>query len=148
MPLQHNSPSLASKKGCSLRELPNHCPHGLVGLYPKVSWWLLVGCFISFLAASLDQALAGASSCGCFGTLQVSPWYTAGFDAICLILLWIAQPETQSLGMGYRRFVAFVGLALVTTGSLALSAGKSSALDESGDLADGASTVVLQPDTW
>lgn len=49
-------------------------------------------CFMAFLAVSLAKALAGESSCGCFGRLAVDPWLTAGFDAAVVACLGMTLP--------------------------------------------------------
>ena len=59
----------------------------LVGLHPYWSWWLLVGCFITFLGVSFNRAVAGESSCGCFGRFHIDPWYTFAFDAGTILVL-------------------------------------------------------------
>ena len=62
----------------------------LSGLRPDASRLLACLCFMGFLAVALNKALAGHSSCGCFG-LPVNPWLTAGFDAAVVIALGLAM---------------------------------------------------------
>lgn len=61
------------------------------GLRPKSA--RLVACltFMLFLALSLNKALAGQLSCGCFGALTVNPWLTAGCDAAVVAALGSAM---------------------------------------------------------
>lgn len=46
----------------------------------RLTWWLLVGCFTTFMGVSFYQAISGQTSCGCFGTLHIAPWFTFSFD--------------------------------------------------------------------
>ena len=64
----------------------------LVGLYPRISWWILVCCFATFLGVSLDRAIVGESSCGCFGRFRVHPWYVFALDATAILALFWAMP--------------------------------------------------------
>jgi hypothetical protein len=49
----------------------------LVGFKPKLARSVSLICFAMFLIAALFQAGSGKSSCGCFGKVEVNPWYTA-----------------------------------------------------------------------
>jgi hypothetical protein len=65
------------------------------GVYPRAS--MLVGCaFFGFLASvSLYLALAGRSSCGCFGRISVDPWATFAFDVAACLALAVARPPAE-----------------------------------------------------
>ncbi len=61
----------------------------LSGNLPKLTWAAAVTCFGLFTCVSLYKALSGYASCGCFGSVQVNPWYTTTLDlAIVLSLLY------------------------------------------------------------
>ena len=49
----------------------------LSGLLTKVTWAAALGCFVLFCCISLFKALSGHATCGCFGKVEVNPWYTA-----------------------------------------------------------------------
>ncbi|MFV1965060.1 MAG: MauE/DoxX family redox-associated membrane protein [Pirellulaceae bacterium] len=52
----------------------------LFGLVPRVTWPIAMLCFVGFSCVALYKALSGAASCGCFGKVEVNPWYTFAFD--------------------------------------------------------------------
>jgi len=57
----------------------------LRGVYWRQLRTLILLLFAGFTCYSLFLALQGAASCGCFGMVQVNPWWTFGLDvAICL----------------------------------------------------------------
>lgn len=62
----------------------------LGGLHSRETRWLLLLTFVVFFEASLYLAVSGYSSCRCLGRNPVSPWLTAGFDALAIlaILQW------------------------------------------------------------
>ena len=120
----------------------------LVGLWPQTSWWLAIGSFIAFLGVSLDRGLAGASSCGCFGTLQISPWYMVGVDSAALILLWSNQPGAPSPAKPIWRLAALALLLALSAAGLSISFARTAGLDESGDYPENTTTITLQPETW
>ncbi|WP_326522222.1 Ig-like domain-containing protein [Gemmata algarum] len=123
----------------------------VLGLWPRVSWWLAAGCFVAFLGVALDKAVAGHTSCGCFGRVVVPPWYTVAFDAAAILLLALCAAGV-SVGpsvAGRRWRVA----ALAVTG-LGLSVGLAGAFRSAprsfgGEqvLAEG-ETIRLSPDEW
>ncbi len=57
------------------------------------AWLLCVGMFACFACVTFYSGYVGQSSCGCFGAVHVSPWYTFAFDAAVLVGLWLFRPE-------------------------------------------------------
>ncbi len=55
----------------------------------RTHWWALAA-FSGLATAGLFQALAGKCSCGCFGSLTISPWLALVFDlaAVAALLAW------------------------------------------------------------
>lgn len=53
--------------------------------------------FGGFALAAIAEGILGASGCGCFGTVQISPWYTAGFDLCAVAGLLLCKPPPASL---------------------------------------------------
>jgi hypothetical protein len=47
----------------------------LSGLVRRAGWAAALVCFSLFSVVTLHKALAGETSCGCFGVVEVSPWY-------------------------------------------------------------------------
>ena len=55
-----------------------------------------IGCFSVFACYTFYQAASGQASCGCFGQVQVNPWYTVALDvAIALALMFLAKPAVK-----------------------------------------------------
>jgi hypothetical protein len=53
----------------------------LAGVHRRITRWVVIACFGAYAAMALALALGGAESCGCFGRVQVNPWYTTALDA-------------------------------------------------------------------
>lgn len=125
----------------------------LVGLFPRPTRWLTVVCFGSFLCFAVASAMAGETSCGCFGSLAVNPWYTAAFDLIAVIALVVGGSETLSVptrhSIGFR-FTAFTSLVFVVGGAVLWAAHHFApvSLDEEGEIAEGANVLALDPVKW
>lgn len=122
----------------------------VVGLWPRLSWWLAVGCFTAFLAASVDRGLAGAASCGCLGTmgLSVPPWHMAAFDALALFMLWTSNPQPLQRSVTKLRLAVYGMVVIVSAGALVLLGQRPWELEVADALPDDASTVTLHPQTW
>lgn len=54
----------------------------LVGIYWHQVLWVALVLFTGFAGYSLWLALQGAETCGCFGPIKVSPWWTFGLDLV------------------------------------------------------------------
>ncbi|MCY2925132.1 MAG: hypothetical protein NT031_06775, partial [Planctomycetota bacterium] len=57
----------------------------LTGVYPMLSWLTAWGCFMVFSGVTLAKALDGQDSCGCFGKVEVNPWYTFTLDVAVVL---------------------------------------------------------------
>jgi len=65
----------------------------LCGLFKKAAWLAAVISFALFIAVTLQKALAGYESCGCFGRVDVNPWITLTAVDVSLFLgLLIFRP--------------------------------------------------------
>jgi hypothetical protein len=62
----------------------------LLGTHKRLCWFVTCMCFAVFEVVAFDRALSGASSCGCFGKVQVNPWIAFVFDigVLCVLLSW------------------------------------------------------------
>jgi hypothetical protein len=96
----------------------------LSGLRTKASRLAACLYFMGFLAVSLNKALAGHSSCGCFG-LAVNPWLTAGFDAAVVIALGLAMRPTGVGRLWPAGAAVLVAASLGAAPHLASSSGDS-----------------------
>jgi thiol-disulfide isomerase/thioredoxin len=66
------------------------------GLFRKVAWLLGTIAFGGFTVVTSHLVLTGASSCGCFGTVQVNPWITlCAIDIPLFVLLLIFRPKDE-----------------------------------------------------
>jgi hypothetical protein len=71
----------------------------LCGLFRKAGWLLAVIAFGGFIGVTGYKAITSATSCGCFGTVQVNPWITfLAIDVPLFVLLLIFRPR------GYKLF--------------------------------------------
>lgn len=74
----------------------------------------LFGCF---LAVSLYKGLAGFASCGCFGRIPLSPWFSAAINVFVIaLILWppTQAPERRALlPAARRRSLLMVAVAMI-----------------------------------
>lgn len=55
----------------------------------QVTWLATLGLFSFFTCVTVYKSLIGAASCGCFGRVEINPWYTLVFDlSVVGLLLW------------------------------------------------------------
>ena len=97
----------------------------ICGLFRKAAWLTAVICFALFIVVTLQRALAGAESCGCFGRVHVNPWITLfAIDIPLLAALLIFRPRHEPLlprpWPSFRRLLGtaiptFVLMALIMT---------------------------------
>ncbi|HEY8505848.1 MAG TPA: MauE/DoxX family redox-associated membrane protein [Gemmataceae bacterium] len=67
------------------------------GKYPLGSWLAAVGTFAAFAGVSGYLGWIGQADCGCFGSVQASPWHAFAVDVLALMLLARARPALRSL---------------------------------------------------
>lgn len=68
----------------------------LSGLYWQRLRWVILVMFIGFAAYSLLLATSGAASCGCFGPVKVSPWWTFLIDIAVVLGLLLVRTRLQN----------------------------------------------------
>ena len=93
----------------------------LSGLWKRLAWQISLLCFGLFCGVTLYKALTGASSCGCFGTIQLNPWITLlAIDVpAVLMLLWFPIKQSPSLPTRWpaaKRVYATACLVLLVAG--------------------------------
>lgn len=66
------------------------------GVYQVFAWWASVGTFASFAFVSGYLGWMGQANCGCFGTIQASPWYAFTLDIVALVLLVCIKPRSRA----------------------------------------------------
>ncbi len=113
--------------------------------------------FASFASYSLWLALHGAASCGCFGPLEIHPWWTFLLDCIVLAglmgeYLWVGREEkndssSPTLATTSLSLVSILLLPLGITAALAWQVAPTPNSSQQpfqtvGDI------VLLEPETW
>ena len=75
--------------------------------FEKITW-LATACLFSFFSlVTLYKALSGEASCGCFGRVEINPWYTLIFDTTTVgLLLWLRPVGIESYFAQTKRFIS------------------------------------------
>lgn len=68
------------------------------GQSPRQTRLVAFGCFAALGGVSLFRAFRGDSSCGCFGSVEVSPWLVAIVDAGAAAALLSCTPSKAAKG--------------------------------------------------
>ncbi len=69
---------------------------GVMVLLPPLARWIGVAMLAVFVPVLIGDLLLGASSCGCFGAIKVSPWITLVMDVTFLFgLLLLGRSEPR-----------------------------------------------------
>ncbi|MCX7428846.1 MAG: hypothetical protein NTW96_24875 [Planctomycetia bacterium] len=128
----------------------------LANLLPKWTHRAAVSCFGLFAAVSLYKALSGYASCGCFGRVEVNPWYTFTLDtaAVLSLLRWRPSGTANSSLVPSRAFVlraTAVTLAWLSIGfpaAVAMGKYQPTLLAEDGVILGDGNLVILEPEKW
>ena len=127
----------------------------LLGAGGFMTWAITLIMWLAFLGVAGYEVVSGVESCGCFGRVEINPWYTAVFDLIVVLVLPFCRPVrgTVNNGEGARFFavrMATVGLICMAGAAFGVwnlyrySAGR---LSEDG-LSFADQTVILEPEKW
>ena len=123
----------------------------LLGPYPQVLRRAGIALFVGFGAVAVAKLLLGASSCGCFGRVEVSPLLTSVFDFGAAALLFASRPRSAAFSHRLARLRAGVVVALWLAGGIPASILTSTELatdvrapgfEVAGDV------VILEPEQW
>ena len=125
----------------------------LSGLYKRLMWMVALVCFAGFSLVTLYKGLTGAASCGCFGKVEVNPWYTLIFDLGAVTALLIFRPNgkhRQCVQFHWFRSAMVAAVALVAgiPGGLAMASYIPAAVTAQGDIIGDGQIVVFEPETW
>lgn len=134
----------------------------LAGILPKPTWAAAVACFSLFTCVSLYKALSGHASCGCFGRVQVNPWFTSTLDLaiVASLLRWRPSstsplPPGEGKGEGSQTLslvpitaVLLLWLAAGLPAAYAMGSYSPTTLSDAGDIIGNAEIVVLEPEKW
>ncbi len=122
------------------------------GLWRRLAWWIATACFFVFIGVTFYKGLTGQASCGCFGAIQVNPWYTLVLDVLVLAALLVFRPRTPLLRPGHFR-LRLAGAVTVIVAGLAVSLTtiaryEPARLSVEGDILGTDRFVLLDPETW
>lgn len=134
----------------------------LAGLYWRQLRWIALLLFTFFAGYSLYLAIGGAASCGCFGALEIHPWWTFFLDLAVVLGLLVSvrhdggwKDGTESLGplpvssaKGQQIITAgVIALLVLSVTLLGRFAVRQTATAE-GLLTGAGDLVVLEPEQW
>jgi hypothetical protein len=126
----------------------------LFGLWPHGARRAALAAFLVFFVVSLFMALAGESSCGCFGRVPVSPRYIAVLDFAASLSLWLWRPSAiaveRPVGSRLLRVAAVLLLFLLVgvPSGIVLAAHRPTSLNPDAEIDANQSVVLLEPDKW
>jgi len=101
--------------------------------------------FALLSGASLLLAQSGASACGCFGDVRVSPWTTLALDLAAILLLMISWPSpmTERLRVTYPPLLLYSSIAALIGLQEWAKAPVDGVVRSAGE-----KEVLLQPQDW
>ncbi|MBI1902704.1 MAG: hypothetical protein HYS13_16515 [Planctomycetia bacterium] len=117
------------------------------------SWAATVLCFSAFAGVSIAKALAGAPSCGCFGSFDVSPWVTGAIDVAVVAALCLWRPGQAVVGTRSRPALATwvivaAPLVMASAAKLAEVVDAPAVLNDDGTITGNGRTVSVETDRW
>jgi hypothetical protein len=121
-----------------------------------VTWLAALICFAVFSFVSLYKGISGYETCGCFGKIKVTPWYTAMLDlSVVLSLLWFRPTRLLAHFRGelkaLRARLAGV-LALwfffAVPSAVAMALYRAANLSDAGFVVGDGRAVLLEPENW
>ena len=125
----------------------------LAGNYPKVPWVVALALFSAYTFISVYKVLTGHASCGCFGGVQVNPWYTSVLNCLTVLSLLRWRPKEADRQFVHQLFKRPVGVFLVwiavgLPAAFAMSNYTDTTISDAGEIIGDGKIVVLRPDTW
>ena len=125
----------------------------LSGLFSRWNRYATLALFSFFALVAFAKGVSGASSCGCFGAIQVNPWLTFALDAAIVALCFtsLTRGERLSNDRSRPRIAAWLSIATLLCAALVtVSAAPERGVllvDADQKIPDGA-TVALLPERW
>lgn len=127
----------------------------IFGVFARAVWTAAIACFTLFTCVTLYKALSGEASCGCFGAVQINPWFTLALDVGIVVALLRYAPacvgkKSTADARPTAHYVAMFAVWFV----VAISAGwgmtrfTATTVDDDGVLRGDGEIVVLEPETW
>jgi len=75
----------------------------LWGAYPALLWTTAFIALLVVSAGSLVMGIQQRSTCGCFGRVQINPWYTFVLDLVLIgLLCWGREPANHLKRLAWR----------------------------------------------
>jgi hypothetical protein len=98
----------------------------LSAIAPISSWLAALGTFTLLAGISGYLGWIGQPTCGCFGTIEASPWYAFGMDVTAVVLL-VGGLRSQAKSKSVQhdapdRTVSTIGYAVLVVGGLLAAA--------------------------
>jgi hypothetical protein len=127
----------------------------------KVYWrgirWVVISLFSAFAAYSLYLAANRAASCGCFGPIRISPWWSFSLDLTVVLGLLISASRLEPIAeakfghLAWCKFHRMAILVLITVAVLGTafaiwSVGRRTWVGR--DLLAIGSASILEPEEW
>jgi hypothetical protein len=123
------------------------------GLALRLGYVAAIACFTLFSIVTFWKAVRGDTTCGCFGVIEVNPWYTLILDLSALASAIVFRPNLRTAAT-----IPQPRLRLAVTGALVMAIGipaglaaamyRPASLTEEGEIIGDARFVVLEPETW
>jgi hypothetical protein len=126
----------------------------LSGLRRRLSCLVAAVAFGVFSVITLYKGISGELSCGCFGRVEISPWYTLILDISLLVGLMAFRPRSgvaiQRAGFRKIRFSVATSAALVAclTAGISMASYRPARLSDDGAIIGDDRFVVLEPQQW
>jgi hypothetical protein len=118
----------------------------LSGVSPAACRRLAMATFAAFGGYALYLALSGAATCGCFGRVEVSPWWTLLLDSAAASMLWFWQPRVEHATV--RRLAAWSAASIAIGLGAFLWLGPAGGNQSPEGIHVGDSFVLLEPEKW
>ena len=125
----------------------------LSGLARRAAWIAALACFSVFSLVTLYKALSGDVSCGCFGRVEVNPWYTFVLDVAAVGALVLFRPDIRiptiaSKPRARLTVTVAAGFVMVLGVGLAAALYTPSTLSDDGQIVGEKRVVLLEPQEW
>ena len=119
----------------------------------RLAWQVLVGLFSCFWFITFAKLLAGETSCGCFGRIEVHPMFSLLIDTVCLGSLLAVRnsiPQKSSVRPLFREVLvtALLLAPISIPAAVFMLRPVGSFLGESTTIVRSGEVIVLEPSEW